>query len=71
MELSASEHVDSIAVAWNESYKAMQRFYTEHAVDKGNALAISNRWWCRHPNLEVKLRAGSIDLRAGIWTRRR
>ncbi len=39
MELSASEHVDSIAVAWNESYKAMQRFYREHAVDKGNALA--------------------------------
>ena len=34
MELSASEHVDSIAVAWNESYKTMQRFYREHAVDK-------------------------------------
>ena len=39
MELAASEHVDSIAVAWNESYKKMQRFHREHAVDKGNALA--------------------------------
>ena len=38
MELSASEHVDSIAIAWNESYAEMQRFYREHSVDKGRAL---------------------------------
>ena len=39
MELSASEHIDFIAVAWNESYKTMQRFYRDHAADKGTALA--------------------------------
>ena len=39
MELSASEYVDSIAIAWNESYEAMRQFYGEHSVDKGRALA--------------------------------
>ena len=38
-ELSASEHIDSIAVAWNESYRSMRSFYGEHSVDKGEALA--------------------------------
>ena len=39
MELSASEHVDSIAIAWNDSHAERQRFYREHSVDKGTALA--------------------------------
>ena len=38
LELSASEHIDSILVVWNESYKSMQSFYGEHSVDKGGAL---------------------------------
>ena len=39
LELSASEHLDSIAVTWNDSYTMMQGFYSEHSVDKGGALA--------------------------------
>ena len=39
MELSASEYVDSIAIAWSESYEEMRQFYGEHSVDKGRALA--------------------------------
>ena len=39
MVLSASEHVVSIAVAWNESYVTMRRFCSEHSVDKAGALA--------------------------------
>ena len=39
IELSASEHVDTIAVSWNESHTTMQRFYRDHSVDKGRALA--------------------------------
>lgn len=38
-DLSASEHVDCIAVVWNESYRSMRSFYGEHSVDKGAALA--------------------------------
>ena len=39
IELSASEHLDSIAVAWNEFYTRMKEFYRDHSVDKGGALA--------------------------------
>ena len=39
VSLSASEHVNSIAVAWNESYVTMRRFCSEHSVDKAGALA--------------------------------
>ena len=39
LDLSACENVDSIAVAWNESYSTMRSFYGEHSVDKGEALA--------------------------------
>ena len=39
MVLSASEHVGSIAVAWNESYVTMRRFCSEHSADKAGALA--------------------------------
>ena len=38
LELSASEHLDSIAITWNDSYTRMQGFYSEHSVDKGGAL---------------------------------
>ena len=39
LELSASEHLDTIAITWNDSYTSMQEFYREHSVDKGGALA--------------------------------
>jgi hypothetical protein len=52
-DLSASEHVDSIAVAWNESYRSMRSFYGEHSVDKGEALAKLE------PVLERATRIGS------------
>lgn len=39
LELSASERVDSIAVAWNESYRSMRSLYRKYSVDKGEALA--------------------------------
>lgn len=39
LKLSASEHIDSIAVAWNESYRDMRHFYVRHSADKGEALA--------------------------------
>ena len=39
MEISASEYVGSIAIAWSESYEAMRQFYSEHSADKGEALA--------------------------------
>ena len=39
LDLSASENIGSIAVAWNESYKSMRSFYGEHSADKGDALA--------------------------------
>ena len=39
LELPASEHVDAIAVAWNETYESQRTFYGKHSVDKGEALA--------------------------------
>lgn len=39
LEMSASEKVDSISVSWNESYASMRRFYSDHTVEKGEALA--------------------------------
>ena len=39
LELLASEHLDSIAITWNDSYTRMQGFYSKHSVDKGGALA--------------------------------
>ena len=38
IELSASEHIDSIAVTWNDSYTSMREFYRSHSTDKGKAL---------------------------------
>ena len=38
IELSASEHIDSIAVTWNDSYTSMRKFYRAHSTDKGKAL---------------------------------
>ena len=38
IELSASEQVDSISVHWNQMYRSLRTFHTEHSVDKGRAL---------------------------------
>ena len=58
MELSASEFMGAIAIAWSDSYEAMRQFYEEHSVDKGRALA----------QLEpLVARARTVGMRIADW----